>query len=266
MPYDREDALAALHERSRRFSEAMDRLEVEVADREGSGPPCESCGEPSTGYSLDEVPLCAHCAGALAEVATHEGGKVDLVIENLTGEEVEYAVLGPPLRDFPDPDFYADGEVHGAAVGEPIVQADSTDGPRFGSRVREWDVVGAVTVSIGTGSLRSLADAIDRDADRQAMEAAEAYIGDSRHIRQQIEQLVGELRYTVQTGPADFKDALDVEPFLERLGRIFGERPGSQPLGAASGTVEEWRQEMAATPGDFREHEPAHDRRKTSEP
>jgi hypothetical protein len=33
-------------------------------------PPCEGCGEPANGYSLDDVPLCERCGSALE--AEHE--------------------------------------------------------------------------------------------------------------------------------------------------------------------------------------------------
>lgn len=183
--------LAALHERSLRFSEAIDRLD--------------------------------------AEVASHESGKVELVIENLTGEEVEYAVLGPPLGDFPDPDL-------APHFGARLRGAISRNGV-----LRGWGFLAGISLTEKqVAELDRIADAIDQDANRQAMEAAEAYIGDSRHIRQQIEQLVEELRYSMEglkDGREHHWDVLDVEPLLERLDLIFGERREAQSGHFAFGVV-----------------------------
>ena len=318
MPYDREDAmldgfldgareddaaegfgmLAALHERSLRFSEAIDRLD--------------------------------------AEVAAHEGGKVELVIENLTGEEVEYAVLGPPLGDFPDPDSTADGKMHGAAAGDETLP--NPDAERFGARLR--GTIGRNGMLRGWGFLAGdrltpkqvveldrIADEVDQDAtirqrlfeDLKAVTAeVEAERDNARAqmagIREAIEQLVEELRYSVTTWVTDAdhpslvpskrnrRDVLDVEPFLERLGRIFGERvetgpdfadrlaamPACSPVavpacvccnsGALAGDPAEFYQAwtrcgVCGHPGSVHrhqgpppEHEPTHDLRKTSEP
>lgn len=201
---------------SRRFDEAMARLGAEVAahEQEEVAPPCESCGKPSDGYSLDDVPLCAECAGALAEVATQEPVRLPLTLGNLQG-----------------------------VVRSPITPAEAASlggsGPRFGDRLREWRAGDS-----DTRRLLAIADAIDQDAAEQRLWAGQ---GEQRRravreadLRERVEELVEELRYTaIVCGPSVIsgmlgpetgrKDYLDVEPFLERLAGIFGERKEGPP-------------------------------------
>jgi len=140
---------------------------------------------------------------------------------------------GPPDPDSLCPEWDI---TRGATSGEPAKPVNPppppSSEPRFGDRLREFGRRYEQSSLPPQGSLPGrfsrLADAIDRDRDalkceRIADEHEEGY----RRALKEVVALVEELRYTVHSDPLDrtkHHDVLDAEPFLERLGEIFGGR------------------------------------------
>lgn len=99
-----------------------------------------------------------------------------------------------------------------------VVPADE---PRFGERLRRFARQYSGTHRI---NLDRIADAIDQDAATEIGRLERGQLERQRYLHQRAEALVEELRYTWGGAfETDRKDVLDAEPFLERLGAIFGE-------------------------------------------
>lgn len=156
--------------------------------------------------------------------------------------DAEVAAHEPPT--FPNPDFYGDGEQHGAAFGEPAMAPEPAapaeeKEPRFGNRLRAQ---GAFRESERMG-LADLADAIDRDEEwlremiGEHRDIAAGFERKLRDLRWQVEEAVERLAFVVETdeGP---RSTLAAEAFLLELDRIFGERraaEGAEIIRAALG-------------------------------
>lgn len=168
---------------------------------------------------------------------------------------------GPTLVD-PDDESQielansTDEPVHSQVLGPPLVELPTA---RFGDRLRRYlndtDPTSPYRNPLGyCGSegivgeeIEAIADAIDQDA--AVVLAAyhdgllKIYEEEVVHARKRIEEAVERLRHTVQGPGADGdwleqKDVLDVEPFLDELGRIFSSRTANMVTGADSGPVE----------------------------
>lgn len=158
------------------------------------------------------------------------------------GEIDPYLVRHPEMLEDLDPDISGGVMVDGTPVeGGDVPLMEPGGEERFGGRLKGLSTraIGGVLYWIASEhQLEAIADAVDQDAADQRLWAHRGEQG-RRVIREadlqrRIEALVEELTYNVagplkQIGPRQFRmtglnGVLDVEPFLERLGGIFGER------------------------------------------
>ncbi len=114
-----------------------------------------------------------------------------------------------------------DAEVAAHETPEPGIS-----NPRFGDRLRRFEVDMAAVHGLIWPNLKRIAYLIDQDAKSQAVRLGAKRGREREHLRRQVEEAVERLRYTVETddGPSD---RLEAEPFLEEVARIFGERAES---------------------------------------
>lgn len=141
---------------------------------------------PEAGIGPGDATLCCHVCGR--PFALHGTACSTLTIRNDTDEAIEFRVV-------------------------------SVDGPRFGDRLRAYADIMPIWACQVAPDLRALADAIDQDAEALRQQLIE-------DLRRQVAEAVEESRYTDYFDRAEAsgeKDVLDAEPFLERLGAIFGE-------------------------------------------
>jgi|GEM_PF-5443962 len=224
-------------DRERRVDRAIERLDAEVAAHEGDDElVCPACGRPYALHGIGCPTLSAATAGAEPDPDVAGGG--------LDGS------TGLPL------------------TGPLVDPAPPTDEPRFGDRLREPFFVALVPEHM-RAAVEHIAAAVDQDAAKEIDRLERGQLERARYLRRQVEEAVEAGRYTAvlapETGGGMF-DVLDVEPFLEALGAIFGDRAAMTAAELAE-TIDStpWPEltgdEDAAALVDRLEHESAHDRR-----
>lgn len=218
----------------KKFDEAMARLDAEVAEHEGDDElVCPACGRP---YALNEI----GCP-TLSEAPT-------MTVVNATGRQVEFRVTALP----PDPDDITNGVAAGtgASLRGPIVEpAAPTDEARFGERLMRFIHANQHLDGRILSTLGRIAEAIVLDAEEQHAANCAGISGLLRGqrltLRQKIEEAVEHGRYSVEAYPhARYdlarKDVLDAKPFLEEVGRIFGEWPAPSLLDGTEAILAEF--------------------------
>jgi hypothetical protein len=162
-----------------------------------------------------------------------------------------------------------DAEVAAHETPEPGIS-----NPRFGDRLRRFEVDMAAVHGLIWPNLKRIAYLIDQDAKSQAVRLGAKRGREREHLRRQIEEAVGRGRYTWGGAfETDRKDVLDAEPFVEALARIFGERAESpqkvcpacealvEELGRARYLVRCSACGWEGNPGSAPKYEPAAERR-----
>lgn len=225
--------------------------------------------------ALDRAKFDAALARLDAEVAAHEADGADALAEG-------YGAGGPdPLLDYQGQIDGTNGQATSTVIDGPMMDFANRlmRGPavvgeetQFGERLRQWldKEASRPFWKLYREDIAIVAAAIDQDARTLTEEAlARGAQQQALVLRQRVEEAVERLRHTIETGtrcPAESwprrVDVLDAEPFLERLGGIFGERAlGAEPHPTDGDPEPEHSMGFGMLTEDLLEHELASERR-----